>query len=321
MAPTDLRERFHVASRAADAPHTPESSHEDRHRRDEPVACDGKPRRGIIAALTGTAGAELGRRGSVDSNVARATQRAVEQAGIRPRLHSRRVGDYELGAPLGEGDGWQDFLAKHVSLGVARRVRVYPFARAASPEERKRLGRMAAREFRVLEGIDHPGILRVLHFEESELGPALVFEHDPAAMRLDQFLAQHLKDLTLDERLDLLRQLAVGLGYAHGKRLYHQGLTPQNVLVREPTSARPRVQIMNWQVAARGEGSAVSGASVRIQVRRPSARCRAARVWTVGISRAGEWRLSGRTSRRFTEAGMTGFGASIPFPLAPAEVG
>jgi Ser/Thr protein kinase RdoA (MazF antagonist) len=87
------------------------------------------------------------------------------------------VGDYELGAPLAEGDGWQDFLAKHVSLGVARRVRVYPFARAASPEERKRLGRMAAREFRVLEGIDHPGILRVLHFEESELGPALVFEH------------------------------------------------------------------------------------------------------------------------------------------------
>src|SRR3984893_11213779 len=48
--------------------------------------------RGIIAALTGTSGDELGRRGSVDSNVARAAHRAVEQAGIRPRLRSRRVG-------------------------------------------------------------------------------------------------------------------------------------------------------------------------------------------------------------------------------------
>ncbi len=96
--------------------------------------------RGIIGALTGISGAELGRHGSVDSNVARATQRAVEQAGIRPRLRSRRVGDYELGEQLGEGEGWQDFLAKHVSLGVARRVRIYPFTRAASPEERKRLG-------------------------------------------------------------------------------------------------------------------------------------------------------------------------------------
>jgi hypothetical protein len=35
--------------------------------------------------------------------------------------------------------------AKHVSLGVARRVRVYPFARAASPEERKRLGGLLKR--------------------------------------------------------------------------------------------------------------------------------------------------------------------------------
>jgi Nuclease-related domain len=78
--------------------------------------------RGIIAALTGTSGAELGRRGSVDSNVARATQRAVEQAGVRPRLRSRRVGDYELGAPLAEGDGWQDFLAQAMAAHESPRT-------------------------------------------------------------------------------------------------------------------------------------------------------------------------------------------------------
>jgi hypothetical protein len=33
------------------------------------------------------------------------------------------------------------------------------FRLAASPDERERLGCMAMREFRVLEGIDHPGIL------------------------------------------------------------------------------------------------------------------------------------------------------------------
>lgn len=140
---------------------------------------------GIIAALKGTLDTELGRPGSVDSNIARATARSIEQAGIRPAGRDRRVGDYLLGALLGEGDGWQDFVAKHASLGVARRVRVYPYARAASPDERERLGRMAMREFRVLEGIDHPGILRVLDFRETELGPALVFEHDPNSIRLD----------------------------------------------------------------------------------------------------------------------------------------
>lgn len=210
---------------------------------------------GIIAALTGTLDLELGRPRSVDSNIARATARAIEQAGIRPAGRDRRVGDYLLGALLGEGDGWQDFLAKHASLGVARRIRVYPYARAASPDERERLGRMAMREFRVLEGIDHPGILKVLDFRETELGPALVFEHDPAAIRLDRFLREQLSELTAEARLGLLRQLAEALGHAHGKRLYHRGLAPQNVLVHGVAEGQPRLQIMNWQVASRAEGS------------------------------------------------------------------
>jgi len=210
---------------------------------------------GIIAALTGAVDAELGRPGSVDANIARATTRAIEQAGIRPASRDRRVGDYLLGSLLGEGDGWQDFVATHASLGVARRVRVYPYARAASPDERERLGRMAMREFRVLEGIDHPGILRVLDFRETELGPALVFEHDPTSIRLDRFLREKLSDLTAEARLGLLRQLAEALGHAHGKRLYHRGLAPQNVLVHGVADGQPRLQIMNWQVASRAEGS------------------------------------------------------------------
>ena len=134
-------------------------------------------------------------------------------------------------------------------------MRVYPYARAASPDERERLGRMAMREFRVLEGIDHPGILRVLDFRETELGPALVFEHDPTSIRLDRFLREKLSDLTAEARLGLLRQLAEALGHAHSKRLYHRGLAPQNVLVHTVAEGQPRLQIMNWQVASRGEGS------------------------------------------------------------------
>jgi serine/threonine protein kinase len=223
------------------------------------VFLQGKPRSpsdtGIIAALTGALGTELGRPGSVDANIARATAKAIEQAGIRPAGRDRRVGDYVLGALLGEGEGWQDFIAKHASLGVTRRVRVYPYARAASPDERERLGRMAMREFRVLEGIDHPGILRVLDFRETELGPALVFEHDASAIRLDQFLKEKLTDLTAEARLGLLRQLAEALGHAHSKRLYHRGLAPQNVLVHKADGQNPRLQIMNWQVASRSQAS------------------------------------------------------------------
>jgi serine/threonine protein kinase len=189
---------------------------------------------------------------------ARTWVRAIEQAGIRAPGRGRRVGDYELGQVLSEGENWQDFAARHAATGVNRRVRVYPFARAATPEARDRLARTALREFRVLEGVEHVGIQRVLDYREAELGPALVFEHDPNAARLDRYLGQRLAGFDLEQRLALIRQLGEAMAYAHGKRLYHRGLAPQSILVRDPEGDTPRLQITNWQVASRGQGTSSS---------------------------------------------------------------
>ncbi len=214
---------------------------------------------GIIGCLLRAEELGLGRRGPVDAAAARGICRAIEQAGIRPPGRGRRVGDYELEKLLTEGENWQDFAARHVATAVFRRVRIYPYARAASPEARDRLARTAQREFRVLEGVEHPGIQRVLDYREAELGPALIFEYDPAALRLDRFLAQKQQTLSFVQKLALVRQIGEAMAYAHGKRLYHRGLAPQNVLVRNPDGDEPRLQVTNWQVASRGEGS-TSGA-------------------------------------------------------------
>ena len=156
-----------------------------------------------------------------------------------------------------EGDNAQDFEAKHTATGLQRRIRVYPYARASSHSEaRDSLARTALREFRILEGIEHPGIQRVLDLRESEIGPALVFEHDPTSMRLDRYLAQYHQNLSISARLALVRQLGEAMAFAHGKRLFHRGLAPQNIIVRNPEAEAPRLQITNWQVASRGEGSA-----------------------------------------------------------------
>ena len=235
----------------------------------QPPAIDpGSARRVVLRGSPGTAddegligtlmrADELGfnRRGPIDSTAVRTITRAIEQAGIRPPGRGRRVGDYELGQLLTEGENWQDFAARHVATGVARRVRIYPYARAASPEARDRLARTAQREFRVLEGVEHQGIQRVLDYREAELGPALIFEHDPASIRLDRYLAQKHQHLSLAQRLALVRQLGEAMAFAHGKRLYHRGLAPQNILVRNPDTDTPRLQVTNWQVASRAEGS------------------------------------------------------------------
>jgi serine/threonine protein kinase len=192
---------------------------------------------------------------TVDAQQARAIARGLTEAGIRPSNKHRQVGDYRLGKLLSEGAGFQDWEAQHVSIAtVHRRVRIYTVASASTPEVRAARVRQARREFEILEGIDHPGILKVKDYKETELGPALIFDHDPKALRLDHLLRDHGKDLSVDQRLQLVRDIAEALKYAHSKRLYHRALGPQSILVHGYGSGTPQLRLMNWQTAARNPG-------------------------------------------------------------------
>jgi hypothetical protein len=217
--------------------------------------------RGIIAALSSPPASLPGspRAPSVERSLARAIVKAVGESGIRPSNRSRRVGDYELKGLLAEGDGWQDFEGTHVSARVHRRIRIYPFAGGSGEQGRRDLEKAALREFQLLEGITHSGIVKLHDFKETELGPALVFEHDPEAIRLDFFLRERAETLTMDLRLAMLRQLAEVLKYAHRRRLYHRALAPQSVLVRGVDTQTPNLQVMNWQTAAREATAGATG--------------------------------------------------------------
>ncbi len=198
----------------------------------------------------------------VDSQQARAIARGLAEAGIRPSNKHRQVGDYRLGKLLSEGERFQDWEAQHVSIDtVHRRVRIYTVASASTPEARATRVRQARREFEILEGIDHPGVLKVKDYKETELGPALIFDHDPKAMRLDHLLRDHGKGLSVTQRLQLVRDIAETLKYAHSRRLYHRALGPQSILVHGFGSGTLQLRLMNWQTAARNPGNAGESAS------------------------------------------------------------
>jgi serine/threonine protein kinase len=193
---------------------------------------------------------------SIDRQLSRAIARALEQTGIRPSQRSRRVGDYQLEQLLGETDAYQDWQASHISFSrVKRRIRLYPHALHASEAIRTVHREAAEREFLLLEGLNHAGILKAEAFTEHERGPALIFEHDPDAARLDLFMRQRGDQLDISLRLALVRQLAETLRYAHERRLYHQTLSPQTILVTALTSREPRITIFDWQSARRDSTS------------------------------------------------------------------
>jgi len=194
----------------------------------------------------------------VDASLARAITRAVDEAGIRPSQRLRRVGSYKLGELLLEGRHFQDFVGTHDTLpNEHRRVRIYGVP-TAEPLSRDSIARAAKREYQLLSAVEHPGILKVLDYVQHDLGPTLLFEHLPGAVRLDHFLAEREKGLDLYARLKLLRQVAEALQNAHEHRLSHRALGPQSLLVLDPEAPEPRVKIFNWQTGLREASSPLS---------------------------------------------------------------
>ncbi|MHC4880907.1 MAG: BREX system serine/threonine kinase PglW, partial [Planctomycetota bacterium] len=224
---------------------------------------DSESRPGIMGAIKRREcpGLRERSREKYDRPTGKIVARAMEQAGIRPSQRSRKVSDYTLDHLINEGPGYQDWQATHSTLtNVRRRVRIYNVRTGATDDERKTIERAARREAELLETLQHPGILRREGFTEHELGPALIFEHDPLAIRLDHFLAQRNDQLSLDQRLDLMRQTAEVIRFAHEKRVVHRALSPQSVLVNVGPDERLHVKVFNWQVGYR-ESSTSTGMS------------------------------------------------------------
>lgn len=201
----------------------------------------------------------------ITPEVSRQLDGQLRGAGIAKSRSHLWVGAWELEPrPFDTGPTWEDHLATHGEIeSEKRRVRVYLVERDADERVRADTVRAARREMLALRGIGHPGIVRVDTMEQHATGPALIFRHDPEAVRLDHFVGEYGARLDLLTRLSLIRQLAEAVSYAHGRHLHHRALSARSVLVtpgmapggaEERGRLNPRLQISDWQAATRADG-------------------------------------------------------------------
>ena len=155
--------------------------------------------------------------------------------------------------PLAGGPTWEDRLAKREHpVREEGRLRIYLLGQQPDEAHRRSVERAARREYQVLQGINHRGIAQALQIGEHLGGPAILFRHRAADLRLDAYLATHGVALTPEIRLDLVRQLADALRYAHSRSLYHRALAARSVYVAcRRDGSEPVLRIVDWQVAAR----------------------------------------------------------------------
>jgi eukaryotic-like serine/threonine-protein kinase len=131
---------------------------------------------------------------------------------------------YSVLAEIGRGGSGVVFLAERVDGDFTRRVALKLLPRVpTSPEA----GRRFRRERRILAGLVHPHIARLLDDGSAEDGaPYLVMEHVEGVP-----LLEYARGIDLRARLRLFLAIGDAVAYAHRQLVVHRDLKPANILV------------------------------------------------------------------------------------------
>ncbi len=138
-------------------------------------------------------------------------------------LSGKQFGQYRIVAPLGEGGMASVYKAYQPSVDRYVALKVLPSYYAADPTFVKRF----EHEAKVIASLEHPNILPVHDFGESEGFAYLVMRFVEGGTLSDVMTG---KPLPLERVSRLIGQIASALDYAHSKGVIHRDIKPSNVL-------------------------------------------------------------------------------------------
>jgi serine/threonine-protein kinase len=150
------------------------------------------------------------------------------------------IGPYRLVSPLGEGGMGRVWRAVRADDGPMREVALkLPHTELIAGPFRARF----QRERDVLAALSHPHIAALYDAGVSAGG------HPYLALELvsGQPITTHcrVEALSLERRVDLMRQVLTALGYAHARLIVHRDIKPNNVLVTE----EGQVKLLDFGIA------------------------------------------------------------------------
>ena len=142
---------------------------------------------------------------------------------------------------LGGGGMGEVYLAEQVSLGrkVALKVLRHEVGQQPGMSERFR------REARLLSSVEHPAVVRVIDFGQSEEGTCLVMELAEGETLLQALEAGPLEP---ERGRRVLVQLAEGLAAIHEKGIIHRDLKPENVVLT-PGPRGEQARLLDFGIA------------------------------------------------------------------------
>ena len=142
----------------------------------------------------------------------------------------QRAGRYEILGKIGAGGMGSVYRAKDPVIGRTVAVKAISFNTVANEEERRDLQIRTAREARSAGILSHPNIVTI-HDVGQQSGVAyIVMELVDGPTLWKKFVDE--KKLKKSAFLNVIKQSASALDYAHENRIIHRDVKPSNILIR-----------------------------------------------------------------------------------------
>ncbi len=184
------------------------------------AARDELARRGQ-AEVPGALGAYLVEQGSLTPNQLERLMSAAAAAAVK----APKVGNYLLVEKLGAGGMGAVYRAQRMSDNEVVALKILPRSKATDEEFLTRFEQEARAAFE----LSHPNIVRALDMGQADGYHYIAMEY-VEGRDLFSMLEERGK-LTVPEALEITVQMAEALEHAHGERLVHRDIKPDNILI------------------------------------------------------------------------------------------
>jgi serine/threonine protein kinase len=157
----------------------------------------------------------------------------------------QEIGNYRVLAQIGQGGMGAVYLAEHKEIGRRVAVKVILPELSSRPEVLARF----FNEARATAQLRHPALVDVFDYGRNADGSAYIMmdylEGDSLGARLAR-----VGRMQAGEAARILRQIAEGVGVAHGAKIVHRDLKPDNIfLVPHPATGEDQVKILDFGIA------------------------------------------------------------------------
>ncbi len=174
-----------------------------------------------------------------------------------------RIDQYELIRELGGGGFGCVYLAKDTVAGIEVAVKGLPPLVRLNKEELENV----RKNFALVSRLYHPNIAAALHFQKVQSAvyndedvkeKLRVFKDDPLVVMqyargvtLSQWRKQFPEGkVPLDKAIEITRQIASALDYAHEEKILHRDIKPANVMIETGVDGKITARVLDFGLAA-----------------------------------------------------------------------